>query len=42
MFHRELSEFHNISVAAKLKTDQRYIDEVRKANVKLNDYLKEC
>lgn len=42
VFQRELSEFHNIGVARKFKTDQRYIDDMKKANIKLNDYLSKC
>lgn len=37
-----MSEFHNIGIAKKFKTDQRYIEDMKKANTKLNDYLAKC
>ena len=37
-----MSEFHHISVSAKINNDKKSIDEVKKANLELNNYLLKC
>lgn len=41
-FKRELSEFHHVSVSNKVNSDKKYIDEVKKANEKLTEYIRKC
>ena len=42
VFQRELTEFHNVGVVNRFKTDQKHIEEMKKANSKLNEYLQKC
>ena len=42
VFQRELTEFHNVGIVKKYNDEQKHIEEMKKANTKLNEYLQKC
>ena len=41
-FLRELSEVHSTTIYKKVNTDKKYIEDIKKANLDLKNYLQKC
>ena len=41
-FLRELSEVRSATMTRKVNSDKKYIDDIKKANLDLKNYLQKC